>query len=435
MSLLLTALVLGTISMAVWRHGWVSFVTLGVFGAAIYAVPGLLDAQRTFSVQSQALFIATPDSADAVVAAAWCALLLGVALFSSSRPTQARRQATDEQASIHRLALATALLAGAGLAYLFFQQGAGVVVESRDSQLGSSFIYVWRWTAPIGLVASLLAGNRKLFYFHLFILFVIFLRGDRTFVAISLAAVIVASMWDKPAAYLFRLKYIMGVLLAGIGIFYGKSTYLNIKEALGGESARTQGLSVVEQLQFQFEPSATYAHVGHVMRRGLEIPFLEFVQSVFGNLLLIPSAFGVSTNVYNELVQGSVSYSVDTGIAGNYIAHGYVVAGIPGAMLFYLLLAWILRSCDVRFRKTSGTWKLFWACTGAVFAFYVHRNGLDNIFSFVRQIAVICVLIAITATALAPTRRERIPVAVPDRRLHPQGSLGKPVRPAAHPQQ
>lgn len=406
--LILAALVCATLVMSVWRHGLVSFVTLGVIGAAIYAVPGIVDVEQSFNWSARARFQPTADDADAVVAAAWCGLLAGIALFSAAPPQLLKGAPQGKRSTMHRLALASAMLASLGLLYLFATQGLGILAASRAEQKSDAVLYLWRWTAPLGLIASILSGSRKLLYFHLAILAVVFLRGDRTLIAISAAAVLAAALQGKPWLRLFKPSYVAGCSIACVGIFFGKSLFLNIKAWLVEKSSVTQGVTAVDQLYYQFEPLATYSHIGFVVRRDLEIPFLDFLQSLAANLLFVPSSFGLSTNIYGELIQRTAAERVDTGLAGNYIANGYVVAGIAGAAVFYFIFALVLRICNTQFLKTTGVWKLFWGCTGATFAFYVHRNGLDNMMSFVRQIAIVCVMLAALAVILSFATRRRL---------------------------
>jgi hypothetical protein len=124
------------------------------------------------------------------------------------------------------------------------------------------------------------------------------------------------------------------------------------------------------------------------------------LESVLGNVLIVPSAFGLSTNLYNAVVSATLSPKFGYGIAGNYLAHGYTVGGTMGAALFYFILPLMLRLCDGQFRAKDGSVKIFWCCAGAVIAFYIHRNGLDNGLSFVRQVFIMSAITAALAAAL-----------------------------------
>jgi hypothetical protein len=269
-------------------------------------------------------------------------------------------------------------------------------------QNAGAFATLWKWAAMFGLVSAWLCRDTRLLYLNGAILVLIFLRGDRTLVALSTAAMVIVASYKNPGWWKrLRGPQIIGLLFAAAVVFFGKTVYLNLKSGLTGQGWDvTRGLTYTQQLMSQFEPLATFNHIEFVIRTGITIPPAEFLWSIFGNLLLVPSFFGVSTNIYNSTVTAAMSGRLGFGVAGNYLAHGYAVGGIVGAGLFYFMLPIILRICDGQFRTKTGTVKVFWCCVGAVIAFYVHRNGLDNLLSFVRQLFVVGVATAGLAAAL-----------------------------------
>jgi hypothetical protein len=232
-------------------------------------------------------------------------------------------------------------------------------------------------------------------------LFVIFVRGDRTIVALAIAAFVVAASYKNPKWYLQLNPFqISGLALGAIVVFFGKSVYLTIKSGIAGNGWDPISFSTKAQFMSQFEPLGTFSHLEYVMRTGVTIDPWNFLESVLGNVLIVPSAFGLSTNLYNAVVSATLSPKFGYGIAGNYLAHGYTVAGTMGAALFYFILPLMLRLCDGQFRAKDGSVKIFWCCVGAVIAFYIHRNGLDNGLSFVRQVFIMSVITAALAAAL-----------------------------------
>jgi hypothetical protein len=260
---------------------------------------------------------------------------------------------------------------------------------------------LWVWTAIIGLVSASLARIRTLFIFYSLLLFIIFLRGDRTLIAIATAALIAAASYKDPRWYRrLRPLQIAGAAFGVCAVLLGKTIYIIAKAALSGGSSDRLNTPLRDQFLFQFEPLATFSHLEFVMRTGLTIGPLDFFKSVFGNVLLVPSFFGISTNLYNTTVTAKLSARLGSGIAGNYLAHGWTVGGVWGSALFYFVLPLLLRLCDGQFYRREGATKVFWCCVGAVFAFYIHRNGMDNVFSFVRQLFIVCVATAGVAAAL-----------------------------------
>jgi hypothetical protein len=253
----------------------------------------------------------------------------------------------------------------------------------------------------MGLASAALARERRLLIVNAVMLLIIFLRGDRTLVAIATASLMIVASYKDPTWWRrLRLSHVAMFIFAAGAVFLGKSIYIAIKASVMGGPAYALAAPLSDQLRSQFEPIGTFAHLEFVMRMGVGIPIGQFLESVFGNLLIVPSAFGISTNLYNTVVTSHLSARLSSGVAGNYMAHGYAVGGTAMAAFFYFLMPLMLRLCDSQFRKRTGSVKVFWCCVGAVIAFYIHRNGLDNLFSFVRQIFVVSVIIAALAAAL-----------------------------------
>src|SRR5690606_22182977 len=75
------------------------------------------------------------------------------------------------------------------------------------------------------------------------------------------------------------------------------------------------------------EPFATFNHLAMVPHMKLSITPGEFLSSVFGNFLIVPTVFGVETNLYNLEITRSLPYILTYGIAGNPWAHAYSVGG------------------------------------------------------------------------------------------------------------
>lgn len=414
-----------TLLVSIRKHRLFSFVTLGVLGAALYSIPGIIGWELSLTPipNRRSPLVPTTDDVDTIVAVAWAGLLAGVIAFSpraeqrhSPRAEQRHAMGDDyEEGQAYRLAFASAMLGGLGLFYLFYTQGFGMLAQARDEQITDPVLLIWRWVAPFGLVASALAKSRTLVLFHAMILFVIFVRGDRTMIAISTAAMLVVMARAYPQWYRFlSFNRLIGIAAAAIGVFFGKSVYLTLKIAFAGGGWNWGGRSTTEAFYSQFEPFVIYAHMNFVIRHDLHLSIKTFIIGLLSNLLIIPSMFGFSSNTYSDLIEKHQSLRIWSGLAGNYLANGYILGGTVGAIFFYFMLAFILRQCDSRFQKSHGTWKLFWCCTGGLFAFYVHRNGLDNMFSFVRQLAILSLLAAGIALALSPgVRRIRLGQHVP----------------------
>lgn len=412
-----------TLFMSVRIHGLFSFVTLGAIGAAIYSIPGVIDAHVPFYGKRSGLLYPTPTEADLMVLLAWVALFAGVFLF---RPKAA--VATEEtpevvqanQRDLITLGYVSAGLAIAGYLYLAWWDGWFFFLDARGDQAATLTSLLWKWTVVVSLVAAILTRSRALLLFSLLMLFLIFLRGDRTMIAVTAAASIAALAQVRGNWVNFLApKRLIPILAAAFLVLFGKSSWITLKSGLSGQGWVAPDIPLANQFIFQFEPFATYAHIGHVMDFNVTIGFGEFAQSILANVLIFPSLFGFDTNIYNEVVTSTLPPTIRYGVAGNFIAHGWTVAGPVGVFAFALTLCGAWRLCDSQFARRHGVVKLFWGCTGGVLSFYAHRNGFDNLFSFIRQVIIVCFMvfmIALPFKEFLPGQRpgaRRRPVAVP----------------------
>lgn len=406
-TLLLGIAIILALTLTLKRNGIGSFVTLGIIGAAIYSIPALIDTQASLATlgrPSQIGFVAVPPDVELVVVIAWAALLAGLALSAVMfRPRANRVALLLANDKMNAIAVSCAFFAVIGCIYLAYSQHSFLFfLEAREDQNSGAVSTLWRWTGVMGILAASLANNRKLLLFNGLMVAIVFLRGDRTMVAIATAGLVIVASSKRPDWWKrLRPLPIAGMVAAAAAVFFGKSIYLTVKSGLSGEGWGVLSPYSYSQLfLFQFEPTVVFSHLEFVMRTGVTISPLDFLESVLGNLLVVPSAFGISTNLYNQLVTSQLSASYTSGIAGNYIAHGYTVGGTFGSAAFYFILPLMLGLCDSKFRSGTGMMKLFWCCVGATFAFYIHRNGLDNIFSFVRQIFIVSVTVAAGSAAV-----------------------------------
>ena len=145
-------------------------------------------------------------------------------------------------------------------------------------------------------------------------------------------------------------------------------------------------------------------HLTFVIQNNVIIPFGDFLTSVFGNLLIIPSLFGVNTNLYGDTVTSFVGPGLTYGIAGSYLAHGYSVGGLIGVAAFGMMYGIALSLCDSAVWRSRGIGKGVFILIGSTLAGYIHRNGLDNFGSFIRQVILMSILMAALAWLLRLAR-------------------------------
>jgi hypothetical protein len=389
-----------TLFLSIRNHKLFSFVTLGVIGAAIYSVPGVVDAHVPFYAKRFGALYSTPFGADLMVLVAWAGMMLGVAIFRPKNQGLANADLSvptedvDEQNRLLVLGIVAATIGWLGFLYLAWLDGWLFFLKARVDQNSSLPVLIWKWTGLLGLLSAILIRNRILLTASALLLFVIFLRGDRTMIAVTAAASMVALVHQKGRwSALLVPSRLIPVLAAGFLVFFGKSSWLTLKAGLSGQGWVAPDVPLESQFVAQFEPFGTYAHIGHVMDFELHIPLDRFFESIFANLTIFPSFFGLNTNVYNETVTATLPGIVRSGVAGSLTGHGWTVGGPFGVFVFYLIFLGVLRLCDSQFIQRRGIVKLFWGCAGGIISFYAHRNGMDNLLSFIRQDLIICVLV------------------------------------------
>jgi len=396
-----------TLVLSLLRFGWNSFVSLGILGAFLYAIPAMIGAytpiQLTLGIRG---VFATPSTeAVAVLAVAWVTLAVLVAILPRPAFQRAAKAATMSDGAALR---ACALLVMAGYAYIASTLGPFYFLAERsETELGLAST-LWRWTFVFGLILSVQEKRPVYGAFFLLFLTVHMIAGDRTIPAIAVAAAVLTAFihqgrrraLPRPAT-LGALTILFAVLLVA------KPLYFFIKTPSAEMAALLLNPDALRYAALGFEPLGTFSLLQVSIDEGVRIPFDLFFASIFGNLLVFPSLFGVDTNLFNTTVTGHLPSDLSFGVAGNYFAHGFVTLGVPGVTLFAALFALALHGLERAGLRATGVFRAFCVISAAIIAIYAHRNGLDNLLSFLRQVAVVGLSIAAIAAldrALLPRR-------------------------------
>lgn len=444
---LLIAIITLTIVIAYKGHGPFTFVMAGLCVFLIYSVPALLQLKTLFSYESNDFrYLAEAGQQSGfVVFTAWATVAVTLLIAAATRKSGRRLNlaASGQRSSLypnahgtvgqkvqlslkesiaarrgrgpplnalaikkntdrmHRFAVASLVLGLSGYIYLSATSGWLFFLEQRELQYDGLLTLLWKWTVPLGIVAATFSGSTKTQIGLFMLLAVLFLRGDRTMLAITVVSfAIVWSYGRKDISTLFRPTFVVaGIVLFSL-IIFGKPVYLSAKagdisillDALSPENMATMILG--------FEPFVTYNHVDFVIESNLYFSFVEFILSLLGQFLVAPSFFGIETNLYNQRITEMLPYTVTYGVAGNYWAHAWSVGGFPMVVGFAVLYASSLVLCDRYYDRLSGAPKVFVAVTGTVIAVYTYRNGLDNMFSFFRQILIMVIVTSVVARLL-----------------------------------
>ncbi|MBO9378990.1 hypothetical protein GG804_19665 [Sphingomonas histidinilytica] len=374
------------------KFGTFSFPFAGACSFLIYSVPAILGLSAEFYYSGQTkYFVSAQAGATGIVLLAWCGFALVVIAYKQLAYRQCEPLLSNNNYS-DQMKIAT-VLSFLGLGYLIVTGGLFFFTNARDEQLNDFATLLWRWFVLIGFAAAIVENNRRYQVAMLFLIAIIFLRGDRTIPAIAgaLYVVLYFRFFGEAGGFfkkISRPKFIISVILLSTTIFIGKPIYLSVKE--GDISILRYALAddPLSNIVMAAEPFGTFNHISSVMNLNIDINFFDFISSILANLTIVPSFFGLNTNLYNETITSAIPYSLSYGIAGNYWAHAWAVGGYLGVILFSLIYPISLIFCDRYLVDKNGRVRLSLAVIGALTAIYVHRNGLDNFLSFVRQICV-----------------------------------------------
>lgn len=418
-----------TIAVAYKGHGPFTFVMAGLGVFFVYSIPAILQLKTLFSYESKDLRYlaeAGPESG-LVMLTAWATVALTLlitatwrakrapaaalagsrgrpyphAIAARRRPSVQAPAARNDAARMHRFAVASLILGILGYLYLSATSGWLFFLEQRELQNDGLLTLLWKWTVPLGIVAATFSGSTKTQAGLFMLLAVLFLRGDRTMLGITMVSfALVWSYGRKDIRTLFRPTFIVaGIVLVSL-IIFGKAVYLSAKAgdlAILIDAVQPENMATVI---LGFEPFVTYNHIDFVIESNLSFSFAEFFTSILGQFLVAPSVFGIETNLYNLRVTEMLPFNVTYGVAGNYWAHAWSIGGFPMVAAFAVLYASALVFCDRNYERLSGAPKVFLTVTGTVIAVYTYRNGLDNMFSFFRQILIMVVITWVLARLL-----------------------------------
>ncbi|MBK1869595.1 hypothetical protein [Taklimakanibacter albus] len=447
---LLIAVIALTIAVAYKGHGPFTFVMAGLGVFFVYSIPAILQLKTLFSYESKDLRYlaeAGPESG-LVMLTAWATVAVTLLIttgwksrrapasaISGQRgrpylnapgmtrlpnrpslnvPAAARRRpsvqapvAKNDAARMHRFAVASLILGILGYLYLSATSGWLFFLDQRELQNDGLLTLLWKWTVPLGIVAATFSGSTKTQMGLFMLLAVLFLRGDRTMLGITMVSfALVWSYGRKDIRTLFRPTFIVaGIVLVSL-IIFGKAVYLSAKAgdlSILIDAVQPENMATVI---LGFEPFVTYNHIDFVIDSNLSFSLTEFVTSLLGQFLVAPSVFGIETNLYNLRVTEMLPFNVTYGVAGNYWAHAWAIGGFPMVAVFAVLYASALVFCDRYYERLSGAPKVFLAVTGTVIAVYTYRNGLDNMFSFFRQILIMVVVTWVLARLLVVFMRK-----------------------------
>jgi hypothetical protein len=385
-----------------------SLVGALLLGFSAYSIPAVAGFYLSPSTRGLAIAPAS-QSAVALLAWAWTCAIASLVCGSRFRPAAVHRPsncylqwprcrdlATLRIFSVVCAALSTAvflsIVQNEGVLY-FLEQRQTVLVESETQKM------LWRWINLFGLISSLSCRSRFLSALFLSYIAIYFIAGDRTMLLISGVAVLVFFYdGNRQLTQWKRLVPVVLALLLGLLVFTGKPLYHAMKtQSLQPLALLFNDRYAIVNLSF-FEPFVSHAILEDVLRRGFSYPLSDLVTGVAGQLLLVPSAFGIDSSAFNARITEDLYPRVRYGMAAHYLAQGWSVGGYTGVAVFVVLLFASVFALQHVANRSGHVARIFIVILGVTAGTYFYRNSMENLLAFLRQIVLVgAVLIGVSA--------------------------------------
>jgi len=384
-------------------NGVRSLVTLGIACTTIYAFPAMLNitAPQQYIPTGEFRYFIEPLSLTVQMYCLYFVfLILNLKLMG---PYRNRNNHQLSRISVI-ISLYACLVAWFGISVL--SDGPLFFLQPRFAITGSVLEMILKWSIPLSIFYGLITRN-KIKYIGFVFLFLQFMTGDRTVLAITLVGIAYLSLEkNQPLLNYFRPKF----LLFGVGalfiIIFGKPIYLVIKSGSFEYLLSFVTYDSIMIVASSFEPISIFNHFDFTVREKIFMSPLDFFTSLFGNLLIDPGSVGLTVNQTNKYLMDAYPDFITNGIGGSYLANAWMVARVPGLYIFSLVFLCILRFSDVYSQRNYSFLAAICVLIGALMAVYSHRNGLGNILAFYRQILILCgvVLAGIFVVQIMPKK-------------------------------
>lgn len=389
-------------------HGTFSFITAGAVGFAIYHIPSVVGLAYPFHLGTgsrETRLMPVLQETASVTIVAGVALLLVILLTRNVNTRNLSKTAPN--ALRPSLLLSTvALLFIAGYAFISLQEGPLFFLNSRDMQETNIIKLMWRWVAPLGLILAAKTRHWGFATFFFAGIVVYFISGDRTMFTITAVALIIANpLRASSLAMIFKPLYITILLIAATIAIFGKSIYLSAKAFSLTPLLFALSPEGLELKIKAFEPFSTYNITDLIVRYDFSMPAGVFLEGLAGQFLLVPSYFGIDSNAFNTLFTNEFVPFLTYGIAGNYWGQAYAVGGYAFVFFFGLVYMALLKVSDVFLKRGKMLTQLGAAMFGALVAIYAHRNSLENILAFARQLFLVLVTIYVVSYVFSAGRK------------------------------
>lgn len=408
MGLVLLLLIALSVVISLRYFDVISFEFIFICCFFVYSIPAILGLIYPFElIIGRDPYLANSDVRSIIITIiAWITTTLTLILYSSS--AKAKSKTTTYLNGSSKDLRQTNLILGAIVVSIFgyliiaFTEGPLFFLVPRHELNEGYARLLWRWVNAIGFIVAISHSHRKSIFFFGLMLFIYFLAGDRTIAVITfICLTVVSSRGRTLTKYLLKPKSIFALTCILFVALFGKPFYVAVKVGDFRHMQAAFSTDYLERFFITFEPFLTFNIIDLVVSYDFQMPASSLIPGTFGQLLVAPSLFGINTTPFNTEFTSEFASLLSYGIAENYWAQAWSVAGYAGIILFGVLFGCALRFCSERARKTVGFRQIFFAFVASLLVTYMHRNSVEALLSFTRQILISMFIVFLVSNSLS----------------------------------
>lgn len=221
-----------------------------------------------------------------------------------------------------------------------------------------------------------------------------FILLDRTLSVISTFILVAFKLNQLKSIKTKNFKYFFKIFIFALITIFFLVIIITYTKLFGKIMAGTQELSldaisvVFRDLQKSFEPLIIYGHTIFALDGYKDFELNKYLISIFSNLTIYPSFFGLSTNYYTSTLMEHFQ-DISFGLAGSIYASTFLAFGYFGIYATGCFYGVFLCYADYRLEFYKNTFTVLIATAAIITAIYLHRNGLDNFLSIFRQLIIL----------------------------------------------
>lgn len=254
---------------------------------------------------------------------------------------------------------------------------------------------IGKWLFLFLLVVLLLREKKfQALVLLLIIVFYGFISLDRTISVIAIFTLVAFKLNELKSIENKNFSYFLKIIIFSFFTLLFLFIIITYTKLFGKLMFGTQEFSlnailiVFKDLQKSFEPLLIYGHTIFALDGYNDFETNKYLISIFSNLTIYPSFFGLSTNYYTSTLMEHFK-DISFGLAGSIYASTFLAFGYFGLFVTGCLYGLFLCYADYRFEFYKNTFTVLVATSAIITAIYLHRNGMDNFLSIFRQLIIL----------------------------------------------